>query len=197
MTRHYELTDEMGTYLHCQVFGVETTPVEAQKCTYSHPNRHMVTTSFWHSFPAEQLWKNASYPNIDYADVHAYISASAIGIGSAGLEKMQWEAAYYHLGHSQALGGWAIGRPIVRGEAGIDSVDQQIEQPGLMQDQHGVWLHNFLWSTLDPGGLIELYWWGDNIKTQPRTGPELAFTSAQRSHRFGTITLIDPTFPVL
>jgi hypothetical protein len=129
-----------------------------------------VTTSFWHSFPAEQFWKNANYPNADYADVHAYISTSQVGIAPAELEKMQWDAAYYHLGHSQELGGWNLGKPIVRGEAGIDSVNQQVEQPELSLDRRGVWLHNYLWSTLDPGALVEHYWWGENRETQ--TGPD-------------------------
>jgi hypothetical protein len=38
------------------------------------PNSHMVTTSFWHSFPVQQFWDNPAYPDLDYADLHAYIS---------------------------------------------------------------------------------------------------------------------------
>ena len=38
------------------------------------PSRHMVTTSFWHSFPNLEFWSNPDYPDIDYADMHAYIS---------------------------------------------------------------------------------------------------------------------------
>lgn len=170
LTTHYELTDELGKFMHCQVFGIAVPAGDGQKCTYRHPNSHMVTTSFWHSFPAEQFWTNSKYPNVDYADIHAYISTSAIGIPDTELEKMQWDSAYYHLGHSLPLGGWFIGKPIVRGEAGIDEVGNQVEQPGLAQDQDGVWLHNYLWSTLDPGALAELYWWMDNINTQP--GPD-------------------------
>jgi len=170
MTQHYALTDELGKFMHCQVFGIDVPPGDAQKCTYDHPNHHLVTTSFWHSFPAAQFWMSPDYPNVDYADVHAYISTSQVGIPPGELEKMQWDAAYYHLGHSQELGGWDIGKPIVRGEAGIDSVNQQVEQPGLSLDHQGVWLHNYLWSTLDPGALVELYWWGENRETQP--GPD-------------------------
>ena len=130
----------------------------------------MVTTSFWHSFPAEQFWMNNKYPNVDYADVHAYISTSQVGVPANELDQMQWDAALYHLGHSQVLAGWHIGKPIVRGEAGIDYVGQQVEQPDLALDQNGTWLHNYLWSTLDPGALIELYWWDKNRETEP--GPD-------------------------
>lgn len=38
------------------------------------PARHMVTTSFWHSFPNKEFWSNPVYPDVDYADLHAYIS---------------------------------------------------------------------------------------------------------------------------
>ncbi len=170
LTNHYELTDELGKFMHCQVFGITVPAGDGQKCTYQHPNSHLVTTSFWHSFPATQFWMNPKYPNVDYADLHAYISTSAVGIPGAELEKMQWDSAYYHLGHSLALGDLNIGKPIVRGEAGIDEVGNQVEQPGLALDHNGVWLHNYIWSTLDPGALAELYWWMENINTQP--GPD-------------------------
>jgi hypothetical protein len=34
----------------------------------------------------------------------------------------------------------------------------------------GVWLHNYLWAQLHPGAMTELYWWKDNINSQP--GPD-------------------------
>lgn len=37
------------------------------------PNKHLVTTSLWHSFPSKELWSNPSYPDVDYADWHQYI----------------------------------------------------------------------------------------------------------------------------
>jgi uncharacterized repeat protein (TIGR01451 family) len=38
------------------------------------PNRHMATTSNWHSLPVREFWGNLAYPDLDYADLHAYIS---------------------------------------------------------------------------------------------------------------------------
>jgi hypothetical protein len=38
------------------------------------PGHHMVTTSTWHSFPVNEFWRNAAFPDLDYADLHAYIS---------------------------------------------------------------------------------------------------------------------------
>jgi hypothetical protein len=168
--KNYQLTDEMGKYMHCEVFGIPVPSGDGQKCTYDHPDSHLVTTSFWHSFPATQFWMNSSYPNVDFADLHAYISTSDIGLPQTELTQMQWDSAYYHLGHSLEMGGWHLGKPIMRGEAGIDAVGDQTEQPGLELDKNGVWLHNYIWSTLDPGGMSETYWWTGNIDTQP--GPD-------------------------
>lgn len=38
------------------------------------PSKHMVTTSFWHSFPNAEFWSNPNYNALDYADIHAYIT---------------------------------------------------------------------------------------------------------------------------
>jgi hypothetical protein len=167
---NYEMTDEMGKYLHCTVFGVAVGVGDGQKCASNQPDSHLVSTSFWHSFPATQFWMNSKYPNVDFADLHAYVSTSNIGLSSTELTQMQWDSALYHIDHSLAMGGWKLGKPVIRGEAGIDSPGNQTEQPGLAQDKYGVWLHNFLWSTLDPGGMSESYWWAENINTQP--GPD-------------------------
>ena len=35
---------------------------------------HMVTTSFWASFPMKEFWANSAYLDLDYADLHAYVS---------------------------------------------------------------------------------------------------------------------------
>ena len=52
----------------------------------------------------------------------------------------------------------------------IDFIDQQIEQPGLQLDNSGVWLHNYIWASLDSNALLEEYWWNTNLKNKP--GPD-------------------------
>lgn len=172
---HYALADEFGKYMHCGVFGVAVA-ADGARCDYDHPNDHLVTTSFWHSFPAAAFWGSAAYPHVDYADVHAYIST-----GWLDDPAHEADTAAYHLDYSaalrQALDAAAARagmptRPIVRGEAGIDFVGAQVEQPDLARDAAGVWLHNLLWATLDGGALTELYWlqppaWGSGIVGQP------------------------------
>jgi hypothetical protein len=63
-----------------------------------------------------------------------------------------------------------ITKPIIRGEAGIDYLDRQYEQVELQNDVYGVWLHNYLWASLDGNALIEEYWWTYNLNSQP--GPD-------------------------
>jgi hypothetical protein len=121
-----------------------------------------VTTSFWHSFPAAGFWASARYPHVDYADLHAYISTSSAP--AVEKEKMQADAAYYHTWHSQATAAARVGKPVVRGEAGLDVPGRQDEGAlGVHHDRQGVWLHNFLWAGLDSGALYELYWWRQHI----------------------------------
>jgi hypothetical protein len=162
LASHYELADELGKFMHCRVFGVEPGAGDAAKCQLAHPNAHLVTTSLWHSFPAQQFWMNGKYPNLDYADVHAYVSTSFAPLSER--EAMQWDAAYYHTWHSEYLAGAQPGMPIVRGEAGLDSPTLQSPTAiGVNRDVTGVWLHNYLWSGLHSGGLHEIYWWNDHI----------------------------------
>ncbi len=55
--RLYEATESMAKYFHQNA-----------------PSHHMVTTSFWHSFPNGEFWSNPADADVDYADVHAYLS---------------------------------------------------------------------------------------------------------------------------
>jgi hypothetical protein len=154
--RHYEAADEFGKFMHYGAFGNRPDP------SFDHPNDHLVTTSLWHSYPAAAFWGNAQYSNIDYADLHAYVSTSFAP--RVEKEKMQWDAAYYHTWHSQAVAAARIGKPVVRGEAGLDAPARQDEFAlGLQRDRTGVWLHNYLWSGLHSGALYEVYWWRSHI----------------------------------
>lgn len=42
------------------------------------PNRHLVLTSFWHSFPTEQFWSHPDYAHIGYGDWHQYIGKTTL-----------------------------------------------------------------------------------------------------------------------
>ncbi len=164
--RHWEAADELGKFMHCEVFGAPVSRSNGAACALEHPNRHLVTTSFWHSFPGysagsdEGFWGSPKYPNIDYADVHAYIATSPASDEEKSL--MEADAAYYHLWHSREYGAWRLPMPLVRGEAGMvpkaGSTDDY-EGLGLANDEQGLWYHNFVWSSLDDGALYEIYWY--------------------------------------
>lgn len=170
---HWALADELGRYMHCTVFGLNPAPAGGG-CGAEHPNAHLVSTSFWHSFPANEFWANADFPDIDYVDVHAYIST-----GWRKEERYESDTALFHLEYSAEVRGSLDDisdlngiptKPVMRGETGIDFLNQQQPQPDLAMDENGVWLHNLLWSTLDPGGMSEFLWWMDEINNQP--GPD-------------------------
>ncbi|MBA7638076.1 hypothetical protein ES703_45727 [subsurface metagenome] len=119
---------------------------------------HMVTTSFWHSFPTK-FWRNTI---CDYADVHAYVSTSYAP--KSEKEKMQYDAAYYHIWHSRDIFyNRNPNKPVVRGEAGLDFPNRQAQNRQLEKDTQGVWFHNYLWAGLYSGGMYELYWWTDDV----------------------------------
>lgn len=146
------------------------------------PSKHLVTTSFWHSFPVSEFWANLNYPNVDYADFHAYNATTWLKApddiidpvvrqkcGSdqnCYLTEMRNDSALYHTEHS--LNAWRSnpGIPVIRGEAGITDLLADFDQdPDLIKDTQGVWLHKFIFSQVDPGGLYELYWYTDAITT--------------------------------
>lgn len=157
-TDGYAMADEFAKFMHCRVFDVAVPATDGQPCALRHPNAHLVTTSLWSGFPSSQFWGNWRYPNLDYADLHAYASTSPADAVSR--TRMQEDEAEYHLWHGRLIQTAHLGKPVVRGEAGLDAVDRQSETAlGLERDRDGVWLHNFLWSTLDASGLFEIYWY--------------------------------------
>jgi uncharacterized repeat protein (TIGR01451 family) len=85
--------------------------------------------------------------------------------GTLDLQRMDHDAALYTRAYSMIDGQWrsGIGKPLVRGEAGLDAQDYSGELPELADDTEGVWLHNFVWGQINPGGMYDLYWYTDNI----------------------------------
>jgi hypothetical protein len=118
-------------------------------------HNHMVSTSFWTSFPASTLWNNASYPNPDYADVHAYTDTSPVPVD-------EHDAASLYINVDQYVRSFKVGKPVIRGETGIETSNSQ-EDPLLANDIHGVWLHNLTWAQLDSGGMYDLEFYTDDI----------------------------------
>jgi hypothetical protein len=162
--KHWSVTDLLGRYMKCQVFGIpvpdtnnDGLSIEGDKCVYDHPNSHMVTTSFWHSFPANNFWGNTDWPNVDYADVHKYSDASfdpnhVIDTASFHLDYSSIYREEMDLVSNQ---NGITTKPIVRGEVGLSRGSPADD---LLLDIDGIWLHNFIWATVDPGAMYEIFW---------------------------------------
>jgi hypothetical protein len=162
---HFLMADEFGRYMKYGVFDLTPPEGYAPAGAALHPNAHLVTTSFWHSFPCDEVWRNGAYRFLDYADLHAYVSTSYAPL--ADREAMQYDAALYHLWHSESTANCAPGKPVLRGEGGLDTPDSQLPDAlGLERDEGKLWLHNFVWSTLDAGAMGEIYWWAEHLSTE-------------------------------
>jgi hypothetical protein len=48
---------------------------------------------------------------------------------------------------------------VIRGETGFTVSGSEPQSDQLLEDEQGIWLHNFLWAGTNPGGLIESYWY--------------------------------------
>ncbi|HEX5414450.1 MAG TPA: hypothetical protein VFZ25_02215 [Chloroflexota bacterium] len=134
---HYDQTNKFAAFMH----------------QFDH--NHLVTTSFWHSYPASEFWNNPSYPSPDYADLHAYTDTGPLTTSES-------DDAGLHIAYSQWIRSFAVPKPTIRGETGINT-PQGIEDPNLAKDRHGVWLHNLTWAQLDSGGMYDLVFYADNI----------------------------------
>jgi hypothetical protein len=161
---HFALTDEMGKFFRCRAFGISVPYTDSTACTYTHPNAHLTSTSTWHSFPVNPFWVNAKYPNVSYADYHAYVST-----GWLRNSVYESDSALYHYDYSTntlgalntaAATAGTVTKPIIRGEAGLDPLTVQDQNAlGVNRDTQGIWHHNYLWAQLNAGATIESYWW--------------------------------------
>jgi len=161
--RHFTLADEFGKYMH-----------------QFNSNSHLVTTSTWHSFPVGLFWGDTTkYENIDYATYHQYIPEgkdttirvdvkNADGSISILRPVISSISDYYDmaastikasllLGAKQEFG---AGKPTIRGEVGYN-LSEGGANNYFQNDTQGIWLHNFIWGQINPGGVIESYWYWD------------------------------------
>ncbi len=147
--RHFTLADEFGKYMKRFV-----------------PNKHMVTTSFWWGWIKDAFWANPSYPNIDYADTHLSSSITqgiSNGDNITGTPNDYFDSTQSAVSVSSQIGAKTAGgvnKPTIRGETGfVVGPNSGDWTKDFAKDTNGVWLHNFVWGGLHPGGVMEEYWW--------------------------------------
>ncbi len=128
------------------------------------PNQHLVTTSFWCCGIGDRfdLWNDPRFPNIDYGDVHLYITYGEWGHGPwVNTPETYFDTANFVKAHTDLIRAQDYHFPFVAGEVGL--MDDVEEQDALALDTEGVWLHNLLWAWLYDGRLSLIYWFDDNI----------------------------------
>jgi hypothetical protein len=89
--------------------------------------------------------------------------------GEFNLTHVISDSAHLSAALSMQIGGRAITgprKPVTRGEVAIgDENDYRGDsEHDQSRDTQGVWLHNFIWTQINPGGLYELYWDQTNIR---------------------------------
>ena len=157
--RDWTMADEFGKYMHCRVFGVEPGTGDGVKCALDHPNDHLVSTSQATGFPRDEFWANTDFPNVDFADLHRYIAKNTGGDdwldpNFYDTAKSTYDTSMY-FGAKQSGG---AGKPVIRGETALTDKETGYPTSDILSDTNAVWLHNFVWGGINPGGLIESYW---------------------------------------
>jgi hypothetical protein len=79
------------------------------------------------------------------------------------------DPAWFNRAYGDLFGGRSpVGarKPIVRGETGLDSPERQDWDRELNKDERGIWLHNFIWGQVNPGGMYDLLWWASDTIDQ-------------------------------
>ena len=89
--------------------------------------------------------------------------------GQFDLTRIDHDAALLTASYSLRFGGRSLsgaGKPTTRGEVSIGDEEgyRGDRDHEIAYDTEGIWLHNFLWGQVNPGGLYELWWDPHNIR---------------------------------
>ncbi len=124
---------------------------------------HSLSISFQNSFGnGGDAWiDNVELIGPDGAPVHLN--------GQFDLTRIDHDTALLTASYSLRFGGRSLsgpGKPVTRGEVAIGDEEEYLGDHAHDQtnDTQGVWLHNFLWGQVNPGGMYELYWDPYNIR---------------------------------
>gem|GEM_PF-1002487 len=91
-------------------------------------------------------------------------------IGQFDTTALDEDTAWYNQAYGEVFGGGSLlgaRKPLVRGETGVDFVENQTWNPDLLKDTRGIWLHNNVWGQINAGGMYDLFWWA--TETIPTT----------------------------
>ena len=161
------------------------------------PSKQMTTTSFVCCYlnAGQSVWSTSLGLFQDYADTHSYVNvggpvnsqSTTSWLGTTdpmtGIN-MTTDSAIFAPAHSiDALKNNAgNNKPIIMGEAGIINGANTLGDTD--SDSKGVWLHQFIWSQMNSGGMYFIYWYDNNIvkyNLYPQFGIYRKFLEGQSS----------------
>jgi hypothetical protein len=124
-------------------------------------NPHLASTSTWATL-AEAAWKAPASAPISAVDFHAYVRSTG---WLEPKEALANDSAGFFNAYDLAARAANFGKPVVWGEQGIDGQSGSNSQdPNILRDTAGVWLHKIIWARCGPGGVYPLYWYSDVIR---------------------------------
>ena len=151
----------MGTYDWKAWSGTVTAPATA---------RYMVLTPMAH-WAAGEIW-------FDDITLHDDTTNENLEVPNGNLDanRLDYDTALMTYSIGTQIGvksSRAVAKPVIRGENGIsgnkvngDTYKGSMfvgENQQLVDDTQGVWYHKFIWGQINPFGVIDMYWWRDNI----------------------------------
>ncbi len=123
-------------------------------------NPHLASISTWATL-AQDMWKSPDYAALSYVDFHAYVRSTG---WIDPRESLAEDTARFFNAYDLQASSAGFGKPIIWGELGIDAPSgSNGEDPELLKDTQGIWLHDLLWARSGPGGVYPLYWFTDAI----------------------------------
>lgn len=143
---HWRTAQEFAKYIH-QVYPAR---------------RILATTSFWCCWRPNFWGNSTSFPDVDYADFHMYLSNIENNLipASHQFDFALWtndtSINTYNLGYPSGQKG--VGKPNMLAETGIDTGTVASQ---LSQSNPGYWFHNMIWAQLNHGAMSNPLYWHD------------------------------------
>lgn len=94
-------------------------------------------------------------------------------IGQFDPTRMDLDTAWFTRAYGDLFGGASpVGaqKPLVRGETALDTGNAHPWNPALQKDNDAIWLHNWVWGQINPGGMYDLLWYPQDVLPEDETG---------------------------
>lgn len=131
-------------------------------------NKHLTSTSSWNQNRSTASWWGGftDYPGIDFADIHKYVSNEDPSGHYYDLAEMAIAGSNTHGAKNPSVNSRF---PVIRGETGLHKPPGSMttELQNTNSSHNGLWLHNYIWASLNSGALYEASWWWPTQQIYP------------------------------